>query len=210
MVWPTVGNYRIDRHRCSTGFRYRPGAPYIQLMSRLVLLVALSAAVSTGCRRQEAPLPAPIPPVAAPWQTAFTLRHIDLVQGTGAPVEARKCIYAHYTGWLTDGTKFDSSRDTTAEGRPREPIAFPQGARRVITGWDLGFDGMRVGGQRRLLIPYQLAYGRAGRPPVIPPSATLVFDVELMALADTLPRAEPGPPGTPPGCPRWAEVGGGS
>jgi peptidylprolyl isomerase len=179
--------------RCSPGIRHVPLA--------VALLSALGA-----CRRQEAPLPAPIPPVTAPWQTAFSLRHIELRGGSGAAVEPRKCIYAHYTGWLTDGTRFDSSRDTTADGQPREPIAFPQGARRVIAGWDLGFEGMRVGGQRRLMIPYQLAYGVAGRPPVIPPRATLVFDVELMALADTLTRAEPGPPGTPPQCPAWREV----
>jgi peptidylprolyl isomerase len=173
---------------------------------RHTLLAIVAVAAAAGCRRQESTLPSPIPPVSAPWQTAFSLRHIDLAAGTGAPFEPRKCLYAHYTGWLTDGTKFDSSRDTTAEGRPREPIGFPQGARRVIVGWDLGFEGMRVGGQRRLMIPYQMAYGVAGRPPVIPPRATLVFDVELMAIADTLPRGEPGPPGTPPQCPPWSEV----
>jgi peptidylprolyl isomerase len=176
---------------------------------RSLVAAALALVALTSCRRAEPPLPAPIPAVSAPWETAFALRRIDLRAGNGPLVEPRKCIYAHYTGWLTDGTKFDSSRDTTAEGQPREPIAFPQGARRVIAGWDLGFEGMRVGGQRRLMIPYQLAYGVAGRPPVIPPAATLIFDVELMSLADTLPRAEPGPPGTPPQCPRWSEVTGG-
>ena len=79
----------------------------------------------------------------------------------------------------------------------------------MIAGWDLGFDGMKVGGQRRLFIPYQLAYGEAGRPPVIPPKAELIFDVELMAVADTLPRAEATPRGQtapPPQCPAWASV----
>jgi peptidylprolyl isomerase len=157
-------------------------------------------------------LPAPIPQVAGTPRTAFALRYIDMVQGTGAPVGPRKCIYAHYTGWLTDGKKFDSSRDTLPNGKARPPLAFPQGARRVISGWDAGFEGMRVGGQRRLIIPYQLAYGELGRPPVIPPKATLIFDVELMGVADTvmhadipLPRPAVAPP---PKCPEWSAVHG--
>lgn len=124
----------------------------------------------------------------------------------------RACVYAHYTGWLADGKKFDSSRDTMPNGQPRTPIAFPQGGRRVIAGWDAGFEGMRVGGQRRLIIPYQLAYGELGRPPVIPAKARLIFDVELMAVADTLPSAAAAslPAGAPPGpqCAPWRAVAG--
>jgi peptidylprolyl isomerase len=132
-----------------------------------------------------------------------------VADGTGALAAPRKCLYAHYTGWLTDGTKFDSSRDTMPNGAPRDPIAFPQGARRVIPGWDAGFEGMRVGGRRRFFIPYQLAYGELGRPPRIPPRATLIFDVELMAVADTLLRTDTvvqRPPLTTgyPGCPPWS------
>ena len=173
-------------------------------------LLALSAC-SLG-RARGLKLPASIPPVAGTPQTMFALRQIDVKVGTGAPVRPRSCVYAHYTGWLTDGTKFDSSRDTLPGGTPRTPISFPQGARRVIAGWDMGFEGMRAGGQRRLLIPYQLAYGEAGRPPVIPPKAELIFDVELMAVADTLPRDPTSPPpprGTPAPaarCPAWADV----
>jgi len=169
------------------------------------------AVLTSGCLLHRAPsLPAPIPRVDGERQTAFALHYIEVKAGTGAAVAPRKCVFAHYTGWLTDGKKFDSSRDTTAAGKPREPISFPQGSRRVIAGWDLGFDGMKVGGQRRLFIPYQLAYGEAGRPPVIPPKAELIFDVELMAVADTLPRAEPTPRGQqapPPQCPTWATIG---
>ena len=146
--------------------------------------------------------------------TSSGLRYEDLAAGNGQAAKAGDSVEVHYTGWLTDGTKFDSSRDTMPNGSPRTPIAFPQGARRVIAGWDLGFEGMKVGGKRRLFIPYQLAYGEAGRPPVIPPKSELIFDVELMAVADTLTRPSDAPrPATPaqaaPRCPTWAEVGGG-
>ena len=156
-------------------------------------------------------LPPDVPSVSGEPRVAFALREVDIAQGAGAPAAPRKCYYVDYTGWLTNGKKFDSSRDTTAQGVPRAPLDFPQGARRVIAGWDAGFEGMRVGGRRRLLIPYQLAYGETGRPPVIPPKAELIFDVELMAVADTLPRPEPAPggqPAPPPQCPTWQSVSG--
>jgi len=163
-------------------------------------------ATATACPQ----LPAPIPPVQGQPLTAFALRYIDIAVGVGQPVRPRQCIYAHYTGWLTDGTKFDSSRDTLPVGTPRPPFAFPQGTRRVIAGWDAGFEGMAVGGRRRLLIPYQLAYGELGRPPVIPPRAGLIFDVEVMAVADTLPRtdAAPAQAAAGPRCPAWTGIGG--
>ena len=174
---------------------------------RTLLLLAGAALATSACARGRA-TPGSIPPVPGKAREAFALRYVDVAAGTGAPVEPRKCLYAHYTGWLTDGTKFDSSRDTTATGAPRTPIAFAQGARRVIVGWDVGFEGMRVGGQRRLFIPYQLAYGERGRPPIIPPRAELIFDVELMAVADTLPAPAAGTPrpAAGPACPGWEEV----
>jgi peptidylprolyl isomerase len=169
------------------------------------ILVASSCASHRG-----ASLPAPIPRIEGSAVTAFALQHIDFAVGTGAPVEPKKCIYANYTGWLTNGKKFDSSRDTTPDGKPRTPINFPQSFRRVIAGWDLGFEGMHVGGKRRLIIPYQLGYGEAGRPPLIPPKSELIFDVELMAVADTLPHEAValvrGAPVAPPQCPNWAAV----
>jgi peptidylprolyl isomerase len=179
-------------------------------MRALPLALVLSAGLGSGCASRKPPtLPMTIPQVTGEVQTAFSLRYIDVRVGTGAPLTPRTCAYAHYTGWLTDGTKFDSSRDTLPDGRPRTPISFPQGARRVIAGWDAGFDGMRVHGQRRLFIPYQLAYGELGRPPVIPPRAALIFDVELMAVADTLPHDAPGPGAGPlPRCPNWDAVRG--
>ena len=168
------------------------------------LLVLLLAATACRTRTDELPpvpkLPAPVPAIAGDVRSMFALRYIDIAPGTGAAAETGKCVFAHYTGWLTDGKKFDSSRDTTNDGKSRTPIAFPIGYRRVIAGWDLGFDGMQVGARRRLIIPYQLAYGARGRPPVIPAKADLVFDVELMRVADTV--AAPRAPGvTAPQCP---------
>lgn len=177
------------------------------------LLRAAAALALVACAPRTRELPAPIPSIGGEERTAFALRYIDIAPGTGALAEARKCFFAHYTGWLTNGTKFDSSRDTMPNGQPRTPISFPQGARRVISGWDAGFEGMRVGARRRLLIPYQLAYGELGRPPVIPPRSQLIFDVELMAVTDTLARSDA--PGGPPAgaqpqpgprCPVWADV----
>ena len=175
---------------------------FARMKSRVVFLAVLASACVFHRGRS---LPSSIPPAPGDERVAFALRVIDVAKGAGDSVAARKCLYAHYTGWLTNGTKFDSSRDTTPQGQPRQPISFPQSYRRVIAGWDLGFEGMRVGGRRRLFIPYQLAYGEAGRSPVIPPRAELIFDVELMAVADTIaaPRA---PNATSPRCPQWSDV----
>ena len=98
----------------------------------------------------------------------------ELVEGTGAVAEAGKTVTVHYTGWLRDGTKFDSSHDR------RDPFKFRLGARQVITGWDRGVAGMKVGGKRKLIIPPDLGYGARGAGGVIPPNAVLVFEVELL------------------------------
>jgi peptidylprolyl isomerase len=183
---------------------------YVPAMRSLRLGILVFACA--GCFWHRAPkLPASIPPVAGKPVAAFALRYIDIRAGGGEPMRPRACVYAHYTGWLTNGTKFDSSRDTMPNGQPRTPIAFAQGGRMVIPGWDAGFEGMRVGGQRRLFIPYQLAYGELGRPPVIPAKSELIFDVELTAVADTAPRTEPAPRGqpSPPKCLPWSAVSGG-
>ena len=126
-----------------------------------------------------------IPSVPGIPKTLYTLKYIDTIVGTGPLAEPHKWYTVHYTGWLTDGTKFDSSDDHPGG----EPITFPYGAHRVIPGWDTGFEGMHVGGKRRLFIPYQLAYGETGRPPVIPAKADLIFDVELVAMSDTPPAS---------------------
>jgi FKBP-type peptidyl-prolyl cis-trans isomerase FkpA len=108
--------------------------------------------------------------------TASGLVIEELVVGEGAEATAGQQVSVHYTGWLTDGTKFDSSKDRN------EPFEFPLGGRRVIAGWDEGVQGMKIGGTRKLTIPPQLGYGARGAGGVIPPNATLVFEVELLGL----------------------------
>lgn len=133
-------------------------------------------------------IPALAPAAGCP-KALYTLSYIDTEIGTGELAQQRKWYTVHYTGYLPDGTKFDSSFDHPGS----EPITFPYGAHQVIPGWDTGFEGMHVGGKRRLFIPYQLAYGENGRPPVIPAKAQLIFDVQLVGMSDTPPQAKPLP-----------------
>ena len=109
--------------------------------------------------------------------TSSGLVYEDLTMGAGAAAQAGDRVSVHYTGWLTDGRKFDSSKDRA------EPFDFPLGAGRVIRGWDEGVQGMQVGGVRKLTIPPDLGYGVRGAGGVIPPNATLVFEVELLGIA---------------------------
>lgn len=102
----------------------------------------------------------------------------DIVEGTGKTAEKGKVITVHYTGCLTDGTKFDSSLDR------REPISITLGVGQVIRGWDEGFDGMKVGGKRKLTIPPEMGYGAQAVGGVIPANSTLVFEVELLYVHD--------------------------
>ena len=128
-----------------------------------VMSVAMAAMSITGCGRKGQP------------KTIGGVTIVDLKVGSGATAASGKTVSAHYTGKFPDGTKFDSSYDAGA------PIEFPLGAGKVIKGWDIGIEGMRVGGKRKLTIPPELGYGARGNGPV-PPNATLVFDVELMAV----------------------------
>jgi FKBP-type peptidyl-prolyl cis-trans isomerase FkpA len=108
--------------------------------------------------------------------TESGLQYEDVTTGSGAEACAGQTVSVHYTGWLTDGTKFDSSKDRN------QPFEFALGAGMVIKGWDEGVQGMKIGGVRRLTVPAQLGYGARGAGGVIPPNATLVFEVELLDI----------------------------
>lgn len=108
--------------------------------------------------------------------TASGLKYCDLEEGTGEQPLLGQMVVVHYTGTLTDGSKFDSSRDRG------QPFSFPIGKGRVIKGWDEGVGSMKVGGRRKLVIPPDLGYGSRGAGGVIPPNATLIFDVELLRI----------------------------
>ncbi len=145
------------------------------------LLGVFTIAALAACAQPK--IPDSIPHVDGKITTQYCMRYIDIQPGTGKVAEAGMMFTVHYTGWLYDGSEFDSSRERG------QPITFEQGKRKVIPGWDAGFEGMRVGGKRRFLIPYQLAYGEKGRGK-IPPKADLIFDVELIDVQP--PPAEPG------------------
>jgi hypothetical protein len=117
------------------------------------------------------------PPVSAqPTVTASGLQIIEVEVGTGEEAQQGQTVSVHYTGWLADGTKFDSSLDRG------QPLPFVLGVGEMIPGFDEGVAGMKVGGTRRLILPPDLAYGAEGRPPVIPPNAELTFDVQLVSV----------------------------
>lgn len=149
-------------------------------MRRQILLPAilLAAVLAGGCQRDAGYSPED----ESNARTTLTeLQKIELKAGTGAEAISGQTVTVHYTGWLYNpvnpenkGKKFDSSRDRN------DPFAFTLGARQVIAGWDQGVAGMKVGEQRRLVIPPDMGYGARGAGGVIPPNATLVFDVELL------------------------------
>lgn len=136
-------------------------------LSSLMAIVALTLSVGVGGsmaeNNQEVTMPS-------------GLKYVDQVVGTGEVAVAGKTANVHYTGWLENGKKFDSSVDRG------QPFSFPLGAGRVIKGWDEGVQGMKVGGKRKLTIPSDLGYGSRGAGGVIPPNATLIFDVELLGI----------------------------
>ena len=123
-------------------------------------------------------------------ETATGLGYVDLVQGAGAQPKTGDTVSVHYTGWLKSGAKFDSSVDRGT------PFEFPVGKGRVIKGWDEGVISMKVGGKRKLIIPAHLGYGDRGAGGVIPPGATLIFEVELLGIVDpNKPQGAPGATG---------------
>lgn len=143
----------------------------------IVALLMVAMAIPACAQKETAPqakAPAAAAAKEATTKTASGLEYVDLVPGTGPSPIAGKQVKVHYTGWLTDGKKFDSSLDHG------QPFTFPIGAGQVIPGWDEGVLTMKVGGKRKLIIPANLGYGPAGAGGVIPPNATLIFEVELL------------------------------
>lgn len=139
-------------------------SPYLSsLMAIVVLTLSVGVGGSMAENNQEVTTPS-------------GLKYVDQVVGTGEAAVAGQNVSVHYTGWLESGKKFDSSVDRG------QPFSFPLGAGRVIKGWDEGVQGMKVGGKRKLTIPSDLGYGSRGAGGVIPPNATLVFDVELLGV----------------------------
>lgn len=124
-------------------------------------------------------LPLPVPAVEGAVQESPKVHYIDIRAGSGRPAAGASQRYSLlYTGWLRDGKQFSAATD------PKSPFVFIPGRRQVIAGFELGFDGMREGGKRRLFLPYQLAYGVHGNPPGVPPRAELIFDIELLSVED--------------------------
>jgi len=142
------------------------------------IATAIAAAAIAGIAASLPPAGPAAAQSAAMTTTGSGLKYLDDTVGTGAQARAGQQAVVHYTGWLYEngakGRKFDSSRDRN------QPFEFPLGAGRVIAGWDEGVAGMKVGGKRTLVIPPQLGYGARGAGGVIPPNATLLFEVELV------------------------------
>jgi FKBP-type peptidyl-prolyl cis-trans isomerase len=148
-----------------------------------VIAVCVVALFVGACGKKEKEASTQAAPAAAAVAPPTELQKTDIVKGTGEGISLGQVAVVHYTGWLFDGnapeqkgTKFDSSRDRG------QPFPFTVGAGEVIRGWDEGVQGMQPGGQRRLVIPPDLGYGDRGAGGAIPPGATLVFDVELLAI----------------------------
>jgi FKBP-type peptidyl-prolyl cis-trans isomerase FkpA len=138
---------------------------------KFILVLILLAFITTSCLRSG-----PTKVSGAPQKTASGVEYWDLEEGSGETAVAGKQIKVHYTGWLTDGKKFESTRETF------HPFRFVLGKGRVIKGWDEGLVGMKVGGKRQLRIPPELAYGARGFGSTIPPNSTLIFEVELLEV----------------------------
>ena len=143
------------------------------IIAALLAAGSLSALPGIAKTRQTEPTPTPMP---TPQEivTPSGLRYTDLQVGEGAEAAKGKTVEVHYTGWLEDGTKFDASLD------PSHPFTFRIGIDDVIQGWHQGITGMKVGGRRRLVVPPELGYGKQGMGRIVPPNATLIFEVELV------------------------------
>ena len=146
-------------------------------MRALILAFAMISLVAIALAQdKKAGASGPTKVTGAPTKTPSGLEYWDIKAGSGPVAQSGQKVKVHYTGWLTNGKKFDSSVDRG------QPFEFMLGAGQVIKGWDQGVAGMKVGGKRQLKIPPDLGYGAAGAGGVIPPNATLIFDVELLGV----------------------------
>jgi peptidylprolyl isomerase len=135
----------------------------------IVVALALTAIIYMFTKREA--------PAGPEVTTASGLKYTELVEGSGPTPKPGQTVSVHYTGTLVNGTEFDSSRKPG-----KQPLEFQLGTPKIIKGWNEAIATMKVGGRRKLTLPPDLAYGPAGNPPVIPPNATLIFDVELMGI----------------------------
>lgn len=145
----------------------------IEFFLAVIAMAAVAAVIPAATAQTNA---APTKVTGDGTKTADGLQYWDIKTGAGPAAEKGQTVKVHYTGWLTNGKKFDSSVDRG------QPFIFHLGAGQVIKGWDEGVAGMKVGGKRQLRIPPELGYGSRGAPGAIPPNATLIFDVELLAV----------------------------
>jgi len=148
----------------------------MKICTRTLALALLSLSLAGCFSHPSAVSPTSDATPSAAHVTASGLKVMDYRVGTGPEAVTGRTVGVHYTGWLENGTKFDSSVDRG------QPFEFALGAGNVIKGWDEGVQGMRVGGKRQLTVPPEIGYGMRGAPPTIPPNATLVFDVELLSV----------------------------
>jgi FKBP-type peptidyl-prolyl cis-trans isomerase len=174
-----------SRHRKTTKAKKRPKGPYsaaktsasaggngqLRIIAIVIVLALAAAAIAYVITRRSKSGGAEI-------TTASGLKYVDVAEGTGASPKIGQTVSVAYTGTLENGTKFDSSYDHPGQ----KPIEFQLGTPNIIQGWNEGIGSMKVGGKRKLIIPPSLAYKAAGKPPDIPPNATLIFDVELMGV----------------------------
>lgn len=154
----------------------------MKIANVLFLLIAFASTAASGAQVKKPTAPSGashktrVKIAPPPVLTASGLQYIDLIVGTGPVPKEGETVVVHYTGWLTNGKKFDSSVDR------KLPFEFVLGRGQVIKGWDEGVASMHVGGKRKLTIPPQIAYGAQGYPGVIPPNSTLVFEVRLLKI----------------------------
>lgn len=157
--------------------------------SSALLILSATWLAGSALGQFDPRMPAPVPEVSGPVMSVASVRYIEIKIGAGAPALSGKQYTVNYTGWLRNGKVFDSTYTRN------QPFVFVQGRRMVIAGWELAFEGMKVGGKRRIFIPPQLAYGdRGSTDGQVPPNSEMIQDIELMDVSDPPPTPPPAPP----------------